>query len=162
MTEFGEEWLEGIFDTFSLSDERGQTLFENLEDSACMLVDRFEACRTNKARSLYRGLARQYFKVAEGYAIAFEALSDDPVISWVVENGTFGSDKIESLRKKKENLRETIQTLEVLLKKPNHIVREKVIRGANLRRSRRRQLKKEAQGILEEVASFVESTKYKC
>jgi len=162
MTESEEEWIEGIFETFSLSDECGQTLFEHLEDSACALADRLMGCRTNKTRSLYRSLARQYFNVAKGYATAFEALSNDPVICWFVENGTFGLDKIELLRTKKENLCRTIQTLEkMLLKKSNHIVREKVTRGANLRKSRRKQLKKEAQEILEEVASFVASTKHK-
>lgn len=162
MTEFDEKWLEGIFETFSVSDERGQTLFEHLEDSACILADSLLGCRTKKTRSFYRGLARQYFDVVKTYATAFEALSDDPVISWFVENGTAEPDKIELLKKKKENLCETIQTLEkMLLKKKGHIAVEKVTRGANLRRSRRKQLRKEVQGILEEAASFVASTKRK-
>jgi hypothetical protein len=159
MTEFGEEGVEGIFETFALSDECGQTLFEQLEDSACVLADRLMGCRTKKTRSLYRGLARQYFNVAKGYATAFEALNNDPVISWFAENGAFGLDKIESLRKKKENLCETIQTLEKMLrKKPNNIPWKEVTRGVNLRRSRRNQ---EVREILEEVASFVASTKRK-
>jgi hypothetical protein len=162
MTEFGEEGVEGIFETFSLSDECGQTLFEHLEDSACVLADRLMGCRTKKTRSLYRGLARQYFNVAKGYATAFEALDNDPVISWFIENGALGLDKIELLRKQKENLCETIQTLEkMILSKPDHAVREKVTRGADLRRSRRKQSKKEAHEILEEVASFVANNKRK-
>jgi hypothetical protein len=160
MTESGEEWMEGIFKTFSLSDESGQTLFEHLEDSACILADRLIGRHTKKTRSLYRGLARQYFNAAKGYATAFETLNNDPVISWFMDNGALGPDKIELLRKKKENLCETIQTLEKLIpRKPNHAVEEKVTRGANLRKSRKKQSKKEAHEILEEAASFFANNK---
>ena len=156
MTESGEEWLERILETFSQSDERGQTLFENLEDSGCALTDRLRGCRTNKTRSLYRGLAREYVDVAKIYAAAFEVLNDDPVISWFVENGTFGLDKIELLRKKGEKLSETIKTLERTLKNPIQTEDERVEHRSNLTKSRRKQLRKEARRILEEEAKTAE------
>jgi hypothetical protein len=75
-------------------------------------------CRTNKTRSLYRSLARQYFNIAKGYATAFETLSNDQVIGWFVKNGIFGLNKIEFIRKKKENLCDNSDVREDASKKP--------------------------------------------
>jgi hypothetical protein len=67
-------------------------------------------------------------------------------------------------KKNKKHFRpisEQARGLKMTQKKPDHPVREKVTRGANLRRTRRKQSKKEAHEILEEVASFVANNKHK-
>jgi len=159
-----EDWMQGIFETFSLDSGSKRTLFDSFEKSACMLADRVLSCQTNETRSIHRGLVSQFFKAAKGYAYAFETLAEDPVISWFAEKGTYGPQKVKLLRKKKENLCETIHTLEKVLvrrrvhSRQNRAVNERVIRGANLRRSREKQLEKEVQEILEAASSVVNAT----
>jgi hypothetical protein len=155
VTELSREFLEGILKTFSLGDGCSKTLFEHLEDFACVLAYRLRSQTAKKNRSLNRGLAKEYFSVARSYAAGFEALCDDPVISWYIENGTFGRDKIKLLRKKKENLCETIKVLKQTLKNPNSATHERIEWGRNLAKTRRKLLRKEAKAILEEVSSFV-------
>ncbi len=158
MNDPDRDWLDGVFEIFSSDDEGGRTLFEDLEDSALTLADEFLKSRTSRAKSYYRGLARDYLNFARKYVSAFEALGDDPLIVWSAKNGTCGSGKIERLAEKKENLRNTIQAVERMLRKsPTRAQREEVQSALSLKRRRRHDQNVEVRRIFDEVASFVES-----